>query len=238
MAVDAGQWLAQHAAKGAGGTVFNPDHLGHRQARRIHAVQAGRNEHVAHQDIGVGRHEAQVEQSALAASIRHAAQAIAQHLHRDGLFLVGQQRHFGGEREYARDLPHHALAVDHRQADPHIAMAAAVDDDLAGRGVARVVQDFGHHRAHRQRLARAEQFAQLGVFNHLKLGQLHALRGGNLGDAQVAHLLLQGRKRRKITAGAGQRIARDQGGHLQGVEHGAGHHANRLEHFDARIDHQ
>jgi hypothetical protein len=72
--------------------------------------------------------------------------------------------------------------------------AAAVDHDLAGRRVARVVQDLGHHRRHRQRCARAEQLAQLGVFGQLELGLLDSLGGGHLGHAQVAHFLLQGRQ--------------------------------------------
>ena len=49
------------------------------------------------------------------------------------------------------------------QADLDPGAGAAVEHHLAGRRIARVVQDLAHHRFDRQVLARPHQFAQLGV---------------------------------------------------------------------------
>jgi hypothetical protein len=68
--------------------------------------------------------------------------------------------------------------------------------------------------------------AQLGVLGHLELGLLHRLGLGHLLALQLADFLLQRGNRREIAAHADQRVARHQRGHLQRIEHGAGHLAH------------
>ena len=238
VAIDAGQRLGQHVAEGAAGALFDLGHLGHGQTGRVDPVKTGSNEHVADDDVGVGRDEAQFEHAALAAAMGHATQTVAQHLHGNGLLLVGQQGHFGSEREYARDLPHHTGIVDHGQAKLHVVVAAAVKYDLAGGRIARVVQDLAHQGGQGDGGARAHQLAQLEVFSRLQLGHLHGLRVGDLGGAQLAHFGLQFRLRGEVAACALQRVARHQGGHLQRVEDGAGDLADGGESLEARIGNQ
>ena len=68
------------------------------------------------------------------------------------------------EREHPRDLPDHPDIIDHRLPRHHAVLAAAVEHDLAGEGVARVVQDFAHYRLDRQAVGGIQQPAQLRVF--------------------------------------------------------------------------
>ena len=68
--------------------------------------------------------------------------------------------------------------------------AAAIDDDLAGVGVRRVVEHLGGARAQRQPLAQLQQGAQPGVLL-LQLAGLHgALRlAGQLGAGLIGTCL-------------------------------------------------
>ena len=225
--------LAHHAPESAVAVALHLRHACHGQAGWIHAVDAGGDQDITHLHVRVGRHEAQVQLAGLATSICHAAQAVAQQLHRDGLLLVRQQRDFGGEREHPCHLSHHALVVDHRQAKLHAGLRAAVQHHLAAGAVARVVQDFSQHRFAGHVVARLQQLAQLRVLGTVELRLLQGLRGDDLLLAQVAHLLFQRRQRREIIAHAVQRVARQQRCHLQGVEHGADHLPHRRQRVHA-----
>src|SRR6185295_3148701 len=80
------------------------DH-GDRQSRWIDAVDSGSHQHVAVLDIGVDRHETQVESTVVADAEQSGALPGAHDLHRYNLLAIADQRHFRGPRESARDLP-------------------------------------------------------------------------------------------------------------------------------------
>ncbi|OEZ61495.1 hypothetical protein JANLI_11350 [Janthinobacterium lividum] len=213
-------------------------HARHGQAGRIQAVEARGNDDVADLDVGAGGREAQLHGAGLAAPDGHAAHAIAQQLHGNGLLFIGQERHFGGEREHARDLSHHAQVVDHGAAQLHAMLDAPVEHDLARGRIARVVQHFGHHGLDGHALARFHQLAQVVVFNDVELRLLQDLRRGDLFVFQVAHLFFQGGQRREVVADTNRHIARHQGCHLHRIQHGADGLAHGRQRVHARIDQQ
>ena len=125
--------------------------LGHRQARRVDAVDARGGQQVADLHVGVAGHEAQLH----AGAAGDAAEGRAAHLrarvqHRDRGVLVGQQRDLGDERVDARHLAEHAGLVDHRRAEqrrrcvPPRSMTT-----LREYGIGRLVQHLGGHASAR-----------------------------------------------------------------------------------------
>ena len=213
-------------------------HARHGQAGRVQAVEAGSNHDIADLDIGRRLRKAQFHGAGLAAAIGHAAHAVAQQLHRNRLLFIGQQGHFRGKREYARDLADHAQVVDHGPAQLDAVLDAAIEHDLAGGRIARVVQDFGQHGFDRHALARFHQFAQMVVFDDIELRLLQDLRRGDLFVLEVAHLFFQRRQRGKIRADAERHVARHQRRHLHRIQHGADRLAHGGQSVHARIDQQ
>jgi len=129
-AVDARRGPADDACEGVLGVALDFHHGGDRQAGRVRAVDARGHQAIAVLDLGVGRHEAQLEHARVAAAERHRAQAVSQHLHRNRLIRVGQQRHFGKQRMHARHLADDAGFVGHRASRTHAVPPAAVDEHL------------------------------------------------------------------------------------------------------------
>src|SRR5258708_12110159 len=79
--------------------------LGDRKAGRISAVDAGGDEDVIGQYVGVRSRIAQVERASFPAAVDDGAQAVPQNLHRCSLLLVRDQSHFGDQRIYTPHLP-------------------------------------------------------------------------------------------------------------------------------------
>ena len=117
-------------------------------------------------------------------------------------------------------------------------LRAAVEHDLAGKRVTRVVQHFAQHRLDRQPLRRSQQPAQIGIFSNEELALLQRLRIASLLAAELAVFALQQRHGTQIAAGGIQGVARRQGCHLQRIKHGAGKLAQHGKRVGAGVYHQ
>jgi hypothetical protein len=190
-ALDAARGLADDARERVGGVALDARHRGHRQARRISAVDARGDQLVAVLDFGVGRHEAQFQHAAGAGAKGDRAQSVAHHLHRNCLLLVREQRHLRRQGVHARHLADHAILIHHRRACVDAALAAPVDHHLARVRVAAVVEDLGGHRLERQALGGARQAPELPVLGQRRLVALRGLRRAQQFRAQLDVLLAQ-----------------------------------------------
>ncbi len=234
-AAHGGDRRAGHARERRVGELVDAHDLRDRQAGRIDAVEAARDEFVADDEIRAGRHEAQVERIALRRTVDHAAQAGAQHLHGNREIAVGDQRDFGLQREYARDLADHAVLADDGRAVLDALLRTLADHDLLRERVARVVLDLGRRRLRRDVLAQLEHRAQVRVLLR-EHGGLVGLRGQlQVALAEVVVLVAQRRAGDGDVGRAHEQVARHERGALQRIEHGAEHAADDFERAEARV---
>ncbi len=224
-----------HAGEAGVAAALDLRHLGHRQTRRIDAVQARGGEHIARLDVGIGGGEAQLE--ATLAAEGHAALLGAGVEHGNGGVLVGDERHLGREGVDAGDLPQHAGLGDHGRAQVHAVLAAAVDADAARVRVRRLVEHLGRHRAHGLGVLHLEQLAQalvlrlkllragqsLGLRHQLAPGEVLGLHRA-LHAAQIVTQVLPGIHGRQQQA-------------LRRAQHQRHGRARRLGHLEAGIQH-
>jgi hypothetical protein len=188
-----GDRRAGHARERGIGELVDAHDLRDRQAGRIDAVEAARDELVARDEVRAGRHEAQIQRIALRRAVDHAAQAGAQHLHRNREIAVGDQRDFRLQREHARDLADHAVLADDRRAVLDALLRALPDDDLLRERVARVVLDLDRRRLRRDVLAQLEHRAQMDVFLRQHRGLVGL--GGQLQVALAQRVVLVAQRR-------------------------------------------
>jgi len=216
---------------------FQPHHRTHRQAGRIQPVQSRGDHHVALLDVGIGGHEAQLQRAWLGAAVDDAAQAVAQDLHCDRLVLVSQQGDLRRGREHASHLPDHTNGVDHRLACLQARRLALAQHELAAEPVARLVYDFGDPRGHAATFTDRKKRSQVRVLGAQLLGLLQLLGPLDGLAAQRLVLAVQPLDRGEVVARAPQHGARHQHGLLQRIHHHGETHPHRLQHLQARIDH-
>ncbi|EDS99859.1 hypothetical protein BamIOP4010DRAFT_6621 [Burkholderia ambifaria IOP40-10] len=237
-AAHGGDRCAGHAGERGIGELVDVHDLRDRQARRIDAVEAARDELVARDEIRARRHEAQIERIALRRAVDHAAQAGAQHLHGNREIAIGDQRDFGLQREHARDLADHAVLADDRRAVLDALLRTLADHDLLRERVARVVLDLDRGRLRRDVLAQFEHRAQMHVFLR-EHGGLVGLRGQlQVALAQRVVVVAQRRARDGDVGRAHEQVARHERRALQRVQHGAEHAADDFERAEARVRHE
>ena len=237
MLLDAGDRLADDVGEGMGGVAIDPQHLRHRQAGQIDAVEPGRDEQVAGLDVGIGGEKAQLELAGAGAE-EDGAQPVADDLHRHRLVLVGDQGDLALQRVDARHLAEDAGFVDHRLAGDEVVLAALVDDDAAGKGIARLVEDFGDGAGHRLPVLHVEQRAQALVLQFQVLLAQQPVGRLQLLALELGVLLLQDGEAGKIAAELFVEVDRRVGGALQGVEHDRHAVADLLQVAILEVEHQ
>jgi hypothetical protein len=235
-ALHPGKRRAQDASEGVAVAVDRA-HRRHRQTGHQHAVEAGGDDAVARLHVGASEQEAHLE-PALAGAEQHAAHPAAFDQHRDRLVAVRQQRHLGLHRIDPGDLADDAVGVDHRQSRLHPLARAAVEDDLAGEGIGRVVEDLGGDALHPQPLRHAEQLAQAGVLPLEQLEAQQAFARLELLAAQPGVVELDFEQGGEIARGVAHEVGRRGCHQLQRVDHHAEPLAHHLEVAEAQVEHQ
>ena len=128
VAVEAGERLRLDCEQRLPGVARYGRHLGDRIARRIDAAEAGADEQVADDHVGILRQVRQRQEARAPGAERDAARAGAVHLHRDRVFRVGDQDDLGREGADARDLAEDAVRVDDRLAAEQLRARTLVDE--------------------------------------------------------------------------------------------------------------
>ena len=139
-----GQGLAIDAGKCRVGTPLHMGHSRNRQARWVHAVHTAGGEQVAFTHVGIGLDEPQLDPAAMLSrrvTISHRSRTRAQVEHGNGLVTVHQQRHFAHQRKDAGDLPDDTGFINDRLPAFDVVLLSFVDDDAAGKGVARGLEN-------------------------------------------------------------------------------------------------
>jgi hypothetical protein len=104
-----------NAGEGRFGAALYPIDAGHRQTRRVDAVNAAGGEQVALQNICVAAHETQLQSTASCGIAESKAANAGAHIeHRNRQVTVNDQGDFTYQRMDQRDLPKHARFVNHR----------------------------------------------------------------------------------------------------------------------------
>jgi hypothetical protein len=178
-------------------------------------------------DVGVGGDEAQFQHAGLAAAIGHAAHAAAQHLHRNRLVLVGQQRDFGlvnGKSRVTWPTTPVSSITGRPSATPCWEPRSSTILRVKGSRVSYRISPASTSPAGARGF---QQLAQLGVFRRQELGLLQHLRAASAGSSARAFSfssedsVLRNSRRLPVDG-----VARRQRRHLQRIQHGAGHLAH------------
>ena len=168
-------------------------HPRHRQARRIDAIDTAGGKHIAHRDIRIGGHKAQLQRVGIARgfAIGHTARAGAYIDYRNRMVAVGDQGHFAGHGENARYLAYDAKLINDGRGQMHTLALAFVQHHFTGVGVGGVIDHLGGQRAGPLAFLQIQNAAQSLVFQNQLLVLLGAL-------ALLGQLLAQLTQRRFI----------------------------------------
>ena len=150
---------------------------------------------------------------------------------------VDHQRDLARERLHLRDLPEHAVFVDHRRAGHDAVREALVDHQLAGVGVGRVVEHLGHAAGGLRGLAQFEHRAQPRVFLRKGVGLAGALRLQRQRLARIRFVALGRLQIFEVAPAADRELHRLERQPLDRIEHRADRRTHRLHDVETRIRH-